>query len=161
MPCASSRRVEPEAVRARFSGRQAHCPGFHQSISYALVGSRNRDGNLRPSRLYRIYLGYTGHSADAVAKAARDPKLRFVGPRSPRQTRVVKSISTTTLEGCKQIIINGRGAGRQTARPQSPTACGSLRRIHDPCIRHNDVRGRIPIAVLVKTGVKAVPIRNV
>src|SRR5215467_3249988 len=50
----------PYGVIMGCGGRQAHCPVFHQSISYALVGSRNRDGNLRPSRLHRIYLRYTG-----------------------------------------------------------------------------------------------------
>jgi hypothetical protein len=42
---------------------------------------RNRDCNLRPSRLHRICLRYTGGAASVAANAAHDPALTQVAQR--------------------------------------------------------------------------------
>jgi len=58
------------------------------SASVAVSRERYRDrvGRCVKSALSVVYRT----CCDVVAKAAREPKLRFVGPLSPRQTRVVK-----------------------------------------------------------------------
>src|SRR5258708_5147112 len=65
--------------------------------------------------------------------------------------------------------ISGHQFRRGTTGENDPKAtfviqsieCSSGGRIHDPCIGHNDVGGRIPIAILVKSGIKAVAISDV
>jgi hypothetical protein len=60
---------------------------------------RDRDGNLRPSRLHRIFLGYTGRAANLAARAACDPKSTWAfphpnGPGSASIAAMAPSAST-------------------------------------------------------------------
>jgi hypothetical protein len=50
---------------------------------------RDRDGNLRPSRLHRIFLGYISRDANVVARVACDPLRSLTLAESSPSTAAV------------------------------------------------------------------------
>src|SRR5467141_5262684 len=81
------------------------------------------------------------------------PRPSLVGThRENGQTLSPNSVSPKGLQAA---------GGPRNGSPLGATAWRSQRRIHDPCVRHSDIGRRIPITVLIKTGVKAVAVGDV